>query len=207
MFLKQPKKEKNMSLLVESFLFPKKPAQPAATPVNLHRPLYIEKVDPKDYALISHIAKDWASITQQKRGIIASITEPSACKQLASCKIIAEMIAAELEYAFDDSDQVYVGKEAVSDKVYGMAVLSQNDKEIYGSLLVTHPNNIQCKANHSEILRIKGVGTAFIKFVEEECTKQGKNLSFDPVDSAESFYQKFGYRDGIKSESAPISKL
>jgi len=195
-----------MSLLVQGSLSPKKTEQTATAPVNLHRPLYIEKVDPKDYALIAHIAKEWANIAD-KKGKSTPITERSEWNQLYSCTEVAQSIADRLEYDSMDCEQVYVCKKVVSEKVYGIAVGCQENELIYGSLLVTHPHNIRCKANRSESLRVKGVGTAFIKFVEEECKKQGKELTFSPLPSAEPFYQKFGYIKGEKSKSAPTSKL
>lgn len=196
-----------MSLLVQRFLSPKKTEQTTKTPVNLHRPLYIEKVDPKDYALIAHIAKNWADIALTKADSTA-ITEESAWEQLNACGVIADLITDIVgNNDLKDSEQIYVCKEMVSEKIYGIAVGSQEDGMIHGSFLVTHPHNIRCKANRSEILRVKGVGTAFIKFVEEECKKQGKELNFLPLSAAEPFYQKFGYIEGKKIKSAPTSKL
>lgn len=195
-----------MSLLVNRFLSPKKPEQPAPTPVNLHRPLYIEKVDPKDYKLIRHIAKDWANIAQKKMAS-TSIFKMSERDQLHSSSLIADGIAKLANNDLPDCFPIYVCKEAVSEKVYGIAIGGQNDMNIFGLLLMTHPNNIQCNANRSEILRVKGVGTAFMKFADEECNKQGKELDFSPLSSAEPFYRKFGYKDGKKSKSVPTSKL
>lgn len=197
-----------MSLLVQGSLFPKKTEQTTTTPVNLHRPLYIEKVEPKDYKLIVNIAKDWANIAQEKSVSTNSDKERLAWDHFSSIEFMAKVIAnIEGKYRLKDSEQVYVCKEVVTEKVYGIVIGSQDRRKIYGSLLVTHPNNVRCEANRSEILRVKGVGTAFIKFVEEECKKQGKSLSFMPSPSSETFYQKFGYVHGTKSELAPASKL
>ncbi|HEV7738182.1 MAG TPA: GNAT family N-acetyltransferase [Chlamydiales bacterium] len=196
-----------MSLLVQRSLSSKKPEQNATTPVNLHRPLYIEKVDRKDYELIAHIAKDWASIAQKKMSITDNTEERWAWEELISCRVIADSIADTVEDDSPDCEQMYVCKEIVSEKIYGIAVGFQNNEMIHGSFLVTHPHNIRCKANRSESLRVKGVGTAFIKFVEEECKKQSKTLYFVPQTSAEPFYQKFGYIEGKNSKSTPASKL
>ncbi|HEV7736442.1 MAG TPA: hypothetical protein VGO47_03605, partial [Chlamydiales bacterium] len=182
-------------------------AQPSQLPPQqkpptkaLHRPLQVERVEPKDYPKIECIGKTWLAIAKEKR----KTTEGDAGSRLRDTKFLLSGIedwmphkvsyeVREL-YACKDGDGEVQGLAMVCKNSQTRARLSKRPQALYVDLLITDPRNIRCEANELEPGRVEGVGRAFCKFVQEEAPKHGINyIELSPSSSSVPFYLRCGF--------------
>src|SRR5690348_15267684 len=103
---------------------------------KLHRPLHIERVDPKDYPKIREITSSWQDIAKEKMKIAAFME----WERLSACSRIASSIG----YFCAKNDQkrkLYACKDE-DGKIHGLSLITNNSPELYIDCLVTSPENI-----------------------------------------------------------------
>jgi len=185
------------------------PSNATAAAGDLHRPLYVVKIDPQDHRKIGQIAAEWQSIAVKKWHETDLYDEKTAWSQLRGNNIILGHIESHCTNQEPDhhaTKELYVCKD-MNNEIYGIAMIERTSRiTVKGHLLATHPINIRCKANLLETKRVEGVGRTFIQFAQQEMlTQKVQTITLNPINSAIFFYLKFGFqpKDGEMIKRSP----
>lgn len=175
----------------------------------LRSPLKVEKlsVNEKNCPDTISIAQLWQDICVAKIAVLNSEFKNNPLKEkplFDDSEHIINLIKTYLKASKKNFDEIYICRDRKFNLPQAIALVktenlySQDAKDLgkYSkvALLATNPINIRSVVNLKETMKVEGAASAIITYLGENCLKtQRKGVYLEAIDSAKSFYEKYGF--------------